>query len=267
MNPKISVITPSLNSEKYIEQAIKSVLSQSYPTFEHIVVDGGSTDQTIEILKKYPHIKWISEPDEGQSDAMNKGFAMSTGEIIVYLNADDFFEPSAFHTVINYLSRRNGIFFLAGELYVIDEEGNRKGTENTKVTLFEMLHWWRPNPFPSNPVSYFYYREVQEEVGGFDVNNHYSMDYDFLLKVATIYKIKKIDEKLGDFRFIKGTKTHSTQGYEYLNLKTGFSKRYWKYLNTKQKILIFLSYIKNYNPILYYSIKIIKRQSVFKWLH
>jgi glycosyltransferase involved in cell wall biosynthesis len=264
MVPKISIITPSFNSAKFIEQAIESVLIQNYSNFEHIIVDGGSTDGTIGILKKYPHLKWVSEPDRGQSHAMNKGFAMSTGDIIVYLNADDFFEPSAFYTVINYIDKEKSIFFVAGELYIIDEEGNKRCTENTKVTLFEMLHWWESNPFPSNSVSYFYYREVQEEVGGFDEDNMYSLDYDFLLKVVIKYKIKKIDEKLGNFRFIKGTKTHSTQGYEYLNIKNGLSKKYWKYLNKKQKILIFASYIRNYNPTVYYSIMFIKKWFALK---
>jgi len=96
---KISVITPSLNSGEHIERAIQSVLAQNYDNFEHIiVVDGLSTDNTLDILKKYPHLTWVSEKDSGQSNAMNKGFAMSSGEIIVYLNADDYFLPEAFRS-------------------------------------------------------------------------------------------------------------------------------------------------------------------------
>ena len=83
-NLKISVITPSLNSGAYIEEAIQSVLAQQYPNFEHIIVDGGSADETLEILRRYQHLKWISEPDRGQSHAMNKGFRMSSGDIIGY---------------------------------------------------------------------------------------------------------------------------------------------------------------------------------------
>jgi glycosyltransferase involved in cell wall biosynthesis len=90
-SPLISVITPVLDGERFIEDAIRSVLRQEYKRFEHVVVDGGSTDGTVEILKRYPHLRWVSEPDRGQSDAMNKGFDLSSGEVVVYLNADDYF--------------------------------------------------------------------------------------------------------------------------------------------------------------------------------
>jgi glycosyltransferase involved in cell wall biosynthesis len=99
---KISIITPSFNSVNYIERAIKSVLSQDYDNWEHIIVDGGSMDGTLEILKKYPHLVWVSEPDRGQSDAMNKGFQMSTGEIIGYLNADDWYKEDALQYVNDF---------------------------------------------------------------------------------------------------------------------------------------------------------------------
>ena len=117
---KISVITPSFNSGEYLEDAIQSVLIQQYPSFEHIVVDGGSTDGTMDILRKYNHITWISEPDKGQSDAMNKGFKMSTGDIIVYLNADDYFLPGAFNRVIPYFDA--GAEFVVGNIRV-DKNG------------------------------------------------------------------------------------------------------------------------------------------------
>ena len=102
---KISVITPCFNASKYLKEAIISVLRQDYPNFEHIIVDGKSTDGTLEIIKNYNHIIWISEPDDGQSDAMNKGFHMSSGEVIVYLNADDYFLPGAFKKVIPYFEK------------------------------------------------------------------------------------------------------------------------------------------------------------------
>ncbi len=98
---KISVITPSYNSANTIETAIKSVLAQDYKNYEHIVVDGASTDGTLDILKRHPHLTWISEPDRGQVHAMNKGFAMATGDIIVNLNADDQFLQGAFSAVLH----------------------------------------------------------------------------------------------------------------------------------------------------------------------
>ena len=99
---KISVITPVLNGAKYIEQAIQSVLKQNYIDFEHIIIDGGSTDGTIDILSKYPHLVWYSEIDSGQPQAMNKGFSIAKGEIIVYLNCDDYFESNALEIANRY---------------------------------------------------------------------------------------------------------------------------------------------------------------------
>src|ERR1700755_1492305 len=94
---KISIITPSYNQGRFIEDAILSVLSQGYPDFEHIVIDNCSTDNTLDVLKKYPHVKWVSEPDRGQSNALNKGFGLSTGDVLGWLNCDDFYLPGAFH--------------------------------------------------------------------------------------------------------------------------------------------------------------------------
>ncbi len=102
--PKISIVTPSYNSAEFIEDCIQSVLKQNYPNFEHIIIDGGSTDGTVEILKKYPHLKWISEPDEGQSDALNKGFKKAEGDIIGWLNSDDVYLPGTFNKVADILS-------------------------------------------------------------------------------------------------------------------------------------------------------------------
>ena len=93
--PLVSVVTPSYNQGRYIEETIQSVLNQDYFRIEHIVVDGGSTDETLSVLKKYPHLKWVSEPDRGQSHAINKGFQIAKGEIAAWLNSDDTYLPGA----------------------------------------------------------------------------------------------------------------------------------------------------------------------------
>lgn len=134
----ISVITPSFNAAPYIEQAINSVLHQRYENFEHIIVDGGSIDGTVEILKRYPHLKWISEVDKGQSDAMNKGYKLSSGDVIVYLNADDYFEEGAFEAVTEAFNR--GAKFVIGNVRVLNADGSSY-INDPKVTLGEMLRW------------------------------------------------------------------------------------------------------------------------------
>jgi glycosyltransferase involved in cell wall biosynthesis len=244
LTPAISVITPSFNSVKYIEYAIQSVLSQGYENVEHIIVDGGSTDGTVEVLKKHPHLKWISEPDRGQSDAMNKGFKMSKGDIIVYLNADDFFEPGAFYNVVKYFAGNSKISFLVGECNVIDEEGRYiPGSENPSLKFYEILQWWK-HFFPVNPSAYFYRRQVQEKVGPFDEASHYSMDYDFLLRASRHYDFFKINETLGNYRYIKGTKTFESNSTDHWKKQLVFSRKYWKYLTRKQKVSIRLSYYR-----------------------
>ena len=104
--PRISIVTPCLNMGAFIEDAIRSVQSQAYPNFEHIIVDACSSDNTLDVLKRYPHLRWVSEKDRGQSDGLNKGFRMATGNIVGWLNADEYYLPGAFHAVA-YASEAN----------------------------------------------------------------------------------------------------------------------------------------------------------------
>lgn len=203
---KISVLTPSFNSEFKIEKAIQSVLKQNYENFEHIIVDGGSKDNTVNILKKYPHLIWTSGPDQGQCDAMNKAFEMCTGDIICYLNSDDYFHPLAFKKVIRAFQENENADMIVGNLILDMEEIN--------MVIYPEVDYkkiMRPfsYSFPINPVSYFYKRKVQEETGKFPLDNHYTMDYWFLLKVYQKFKLKKIEETLGTFYFHESNKTGS----------------------------------------------------------
>lgn len=97
---KLTIITPSFNQAPYIEQTIRSVLAQDYPCVEHIVIDGGSTDCTVDVLKKYPHLQWVSEKDRGQADALNKGLAKASGDIIGWVNSDDYYEHKIFGSIV-----------------------------------------------------------------------------------------------------------------------------------------------------------------------
>lgn len=222
---KISVITPSLNSSEYIEQAIQSVLDQEYPRVEHIFVDGGSQDDTLEILEKYEHLKWISEPDKGQSDAMNKGFRMSNGDVIVYLNSDDYFLPGAFDSIANVFEENRDISFCVGQCKIIGHN-NWECINDSQTSYLNMLKWWEDNAYPYNSGSYFYRRHVQEAVGGFDVKKNHSLDYCFLLRCRQKFEFYKINRIINCFRLIPGTKTFDTQGKEYYPEKFNFVNTY-----------------------------------------
>jgi glycosyltransferase involved in cell wall biosynthesis len=193
---KISVLTASFNSGKYIDKAIQSVLEQDFQNWEHIVIDGGSTDNTLEVLKKYKHLNWVSEPDNGQSDAMNKAFDISTGDIIVYLNADDWFAKEVFGKVVFEFERHKTVDMVIGNLIqkFPDREIYRK---DYSTSLIRILDYW-PCKFPINPVSYFYRRELQEKIGPFPLDNQYAMDYWFILNAFKHSReTKRIDHLMG----------------------------------------------------------------------
>jgi glycosyltransferase involved in cell wall biosynthesis len=208
---KLSIITPSLNSALYIEKAIRSVLCQGYGNVEHIIVDGGSTDGTVDILKRYPHLRWVSEPDNGQSQAMNKGFSMSTGDIIGYLNADDYYLPGAFHAIMPCFDQ--GAHFVVGKIMVVLDDGSY-WVNDARTEHCDMLAHWEPEAFCVNPCGYLYKREVQEKAGGYNEKNTFSMDLEFLLEASKNYTFTKVDRLLGVFRYIQGTITSNSQKSE-----------------------------------------------------
>ena len=195
---KISILTPSYNSGAYIERAIKSVLHQNYQNYEHIVVDGDSNDETRSILQKYDHLIWVSEPDKGQPDAMNKAFDMSTGDIIVYLNADDYFNSNVFQTVVDYFYKQPKLDILVGNLYLTYPESTKIRFVNSEYRFKKILLDFKYG-FPYNPVCYFYKRQVQESLGDFPLDNHYAMDYWFILNTFKNNKVLKTDLVLGNY--------------------------------------------------------------------
>lgn len=253
---KISVITPSFNSAKYLKDAIESVLVQNYVNFEHIVIDAASTDGTLEILKSYSHLRWISEPDKGQSDALNKGIEMATGEIVVLLNADDYFLPNAFKQIIPYFGK--GALFVVGDVEVISQYGTTK-IIHPKTKFIDMLYHWEPwkhlqsnhfsSNFPINPVQYFYKKEIHNNIQ-FNINNHLTMDLEFLLEVAKNTQFTKIDAVLGTFRMHEATKTvksMSFEGWDYWTTNTfSYIDNYLYQLNSDEVIQYKNAQMKGY---------------------
>ena len=175
--------------------------NQSYTHWEHLIQDGGSTDNTVAIVQRYPHLKWESGSDLGQSDALNRAYRRSTGDLIVCLNADDTFEPGVFAQVVRYFTAHPTSRFVTGPLQLVYSK--QTITHLPATTLPEILVL-APYNFPQNPVSYFYYREVQERVGLWPVDNHLSMDYWFLLRAYQQYPIHLLPDVMGQF-YIHGT--------------------------------------------------------------
>lgn len=209
----ISVLTPVYNGEQFIEACIQIVIDQQCPDVEHIIVDGGSNDQTVDIIKRYAeqysHIRWLSEKDQGQSDAMNKGIVMAKGEILAILNVDDYYEPNVLNRVLKLFKTLPEPSFLAGNCNVWNADGLQGVNEPSKLKFTDLLLGRNINPYPLNPSAYFYHASLHQAVGLYDVNEHYAMDYEFLFRAVQVATPKYINETWGNFRIIQGTKTFS----------------------------------------------------------
>lgn len=210
-SPLISIITPVFNGENFIEFCIQNVIDQACPHVEHIIVDGGSTDRTVEIIKKYAekysHIRWVSEKDQGQSDAMNKGVAKARGKIIGVLNDDDYYEPNVLNQVLEVFQTLPEPSFVVGNCKIWSDEG-----QMIKLNKPKYLSFWslvsRIHHFPVNPSAYFYHRSLHERIGLYEVEDHYSMDLDFILKAVQNVEVKRyVNQTWGNYRKIEGTKT------------------------------------------------------------
>lgn len=189
MKPLVSVITPSYNQGKFIRATIESVLRQDYGFIEYIVVDGGSTDQTLDILKEYEgEISYISEKDEGQSNAINKGFRMARGEIVAWLNSDDLYEPGAVSEAVELLQKNPDVALVYGNGYIIDINGNKvKPFEYTApFNMWELIHVW---DYIMQPTTFFR-RSALCEVGYLDESLHWTMDWDLWIKLALRFDVQ-----------------------------------------------------------------------------
>lgn len=205
--PKISVITPSYNQGQFIEETILSVINQGYPDLEYIVIDGGSTDNTVNILKKYEkHFAyWVSEKDSGQSEAINKGFRKATGEIVCWLNSDDIFIKDALHKVVKFFNENPELELVNGQLVLIDEQ-SRILSSNFNI---EQKKWYALHSiyYISQP-SLFWKRAIFERVGFLREDFHASMDLDFLIKIfKNNCKIGHSDKILAGFRMHNSSKS------------------------------------------------------------
>lgn len=207
----VSIITPVLNGEKYISQCMDSVLSQTYPNIEHIVVDGYSTDKTISIIADYG-MKYLKQNkslvlvpsitgDKGACDAWNKGWGIANGEILGWIGSDDTYEPNAIQTVITFFERNVDACFVFGGCNFIDGEGEIIGKHPASdFTLKDCINSVNSIPAPSA----FYKRELIERIGALDTSIH-SCDRDYWIRVGKSFKIYRIDDVLANFRRHEGS--------------------------------------------------------------
>jgi glycosyltransferase involved in cell wall biosynthesis len=203
--PMISIITPSYNCAAYIRSCIESVREQDYPNFEHIIVDGASKDGTVAILKEYPHLRWISEPDRGEQEGLNKALRMARGEVIGWLNADDYYLKGTFHRVVQEMDPQRGPHLVCGKTVLLDGNGAVISLRIPimPVTLPALLRWFRHlGIFPS---SMFFSKTLMEDVGSFrEPPPYYGTDYDYLLRIsAKGYAFHFVDQVLSHARLFR----------------------------------------------------------------
>jgi glycosyltransferase involved in cell wall biosynthesis len=223
--PLVSIVTPSFNQARYIEATIQSVLAQDYPRVEYLIVDGGSTDGTVEIIKKYALESgrlpaenqkqasglqrhkinwWVSEPDKGQTDAINKGFGRAQGQILAWLNSDDTYEPGAVSAAVKYLMDHPNVGMAYGDCNFINEEGRVIGKFGSAQTDYRLL---RRGYVHIPQQTMFFRRDLWKQVGPLDPSFYFAMDYDLWTRLAARTKLKYVPQTWANFRLHTTGKT------------------------------------------------------------
>ncbi|MBI3500637.1 MAG: glycosyltransferase [Bacteroidetes bacterium] len=243
---KISIITPSFNQSKYLEETILSVLNQNYPELEYIIIDGGSTDGSIEIIKKYENYftYWISEKDRGQSEAINKGLEKATGEIITWINSDDkLFEGALFKVADHFLSSPDVGLIYGGVIF--DEKkinNNNFGYDNPCLERY-LAGIAFPQP------AAFFKRSLLEKVGSLNEKYHYGMDYDLFSRLALITQFKKTNDIFSYYRLhpeSKSVKDYFMIIEDWIDIFLALSENLQlkKSINTLKNLKVFDNYLK-----------------------
>jgi glycosyltransferase involved in cell wall biosynthesis len=213
--PRITVVTPSLNGAGTLEECLASVRRQGYPHVEHVVVDGGSTDGTVDLLEAAEGVRFISEPDDGRPDAVNKGVGMATGEVIGFLNGDDRYEPGALAAVAEAFAADPDVMWVTGYCRVIDGKGREIRRPVTRYKNFLLRRFSFPlyltQNFVSDPAT-FVRRAALDAVGPLDNRYRISHDYDLWLRVARHWRPVVLERYIANFRMVEGTLSMS--GFE-----------------------------------------------------
>src|SRR5882672_9979448 len=226
----VSIVTPSYNQGKFIEDCLLSVKRQTYAAAEHIVIDGGSTDDTVKILKRYSsqpgweHLKWISEPDRGQSDALNKGFRLATGEIVGWLNSDDTYADGCFDAIARAIASHPDVDVFYGDYNWIDERGGLLKTRR-EIEFSRFIVLFNRMCFIQSSGALFLKRNIFQCGHFLDEEFSYAMDCEFYLRLLNNgYCFRHVGKVLGSFRWHSDSKTSNFASKQALEISAAREK-------------------------------------------
>lgn len=219
---KISVITITLNRRDMLKRAIESVLQQNYANFEHIIIDGASTDGTVEMLKEYPHLICISEPDSGQANAMNKGVRLMTGDVFAWLNSDDYYTPKAFNTVAQHFAKSDKLGMVYGCCNIVDAQGKIMSRSNYHPFDLKRIEMGFNNV---NTPTLFFSSKALKASGQFDEALCATYDVDMIIRIARQFGVLAIPDIVTNLCLHSGSGLVATQKH-FAELKK-LSEKYW----------------------------------------
>jgi glycosyltransferase involved in cell wall biosynthesis len=243
MKPLVSIVTPSYNQRRFLEETIQSVLSQDYQPLEYIIVDGGSNDGSQEIIQRYADrlAWWVSEPDQGQTDAINKGFARAQGEMLAWLNSDDTYLPNAISQAVAYLQAHLEAGMVYGDANLVDEGGAVIGKFPARQTDYRRL---RRGYVHIPQQAAFFRAELWRQVGPLDPSFYFAMDYDLWVRLARVSALHYTPRAWANFRLHGGGKSAVSDERcwpEMLRVhqREGGGAFSWLYLKAKVRPLVY----------------------------
>ncbi len=219
--PRISVITPSFNQKHYLEETILSVINQNYPNLEYIIIDGGSTDDSIDIIKKYEKniAYWESKKDNGQSEAINKGLKKATGEIVAWLNSDDLYLPETLQIVSTIFQANPEVDLIYGDVINFHEENKREQYHINQFDTYDFL-----SRVSIHQPAVFWRKKIHDKTGYLDESLHYLMDYDLWMRIFFNYNTMKANKPFARFRIHNESKTSSNPTGLYMEYRKILSR-------------------------------------------